>query len=314
VSETRPLVTIGISTYNRADGYLKEALASALAQSYPNLEIVVSDNCSSDGTEALVESFADPRIRYFRQEVNIGANNNFNFCLEQARGEYFLLLHDDDLIDPDFITACMDAAGHTTHAGLIRTGTRVIDAAGNVKSQRKNQPEGSTVADFVMSWFEKKTSLFLCSTLFHTQALKAIGGFQSPKNLYQDVVAEVKLVAERGWIDVSDVKASFRRHGDNAGSAARIGDWCDDSLYLLEVMCEAAPERAQEIRDTGMLYFCKQNYGRAARIPSRLERLKAYVVVYRKFHYVLSPFRHEYDKRAKRTKRFGTTVVRQLKG
>ena len=91
-----PKVTIAIPTYNRADDYLKQTLKSALNQTYENIEIIVSDNCSTDNTEAVVNSFNDSRIRYFRQQENIGANNNFNFCLKQAKGEYFLLLLDDD--------------------------------------------------------------------------------------------------------------------------------------------------------------------------------------------------------------------------
>ena len=117
MTPTRPLVTIGISTYNRAGGYLRDALQSAVHQTYPALEIVVSDNCSTDDTEAVVRSFADPRIRYIRQAVNIGANNNFNFCIRQARGVYFLLLHDDDLIDEDLVETCVDALRGDTSVG-----------------------------------------------------------------------------------------------------------------------------------------------------------------------------------------------------
>ena len=61
----RPLVTIGIPTFNRADSYLPESLGSALGQDYPNLEVIVSDNGSSDGTEVFVKSLNDPRVRYF---------------------------------------------------------------------------------------------------------------------------------------------------------------------------------------------------------------------------------------------------------
>ncbi len=64
-----PLVTIAIPTYNRADGYLKQALQSAVNQTYKNIEIVVSDNCSPDNTEAVVRSYTDPRIRYFQQAL-----------------------------------------------------------------------------------------------------------------------------------------------------------------------------------------------------------------------------------------------------
>lgn len=128
--KTGPLVTIAIPTYNRAGGYLKQAIASAVSQTYPHIEIIVSDNCSCDHTESVVKSFRNSRIRYFRQEKNIGANNNFNFCLEQANGEYFLLLQDDDLIDADLVGTCMKQMNSNLETGIIRTGTRVIDAQG----------------------------------------------------------------------------------------------------------------------------------------------------------------------------------------
>ena len=79
-----PLVTIGIPTYNRADGYLKEAIESVINQTYSNLEIIISDNCSSDDTGLVVKSFKDQRIHYYRHDENIGANNNFNFCLKKS--------------------------------------------------------------------------------------------------------------------------------------------------------------------------------------------------------------------------------------
>ena len=77
----KPLVTIAIPTYNRADGYLRDALKSAMNQTYENIEIVVSDNCSPDNTEDYIKGIDDPRIRYFRQKEGILPNDNFNFCL-----------------------------------------------------------------------------------------------------------------------------------------------------------------------------------------------------------------------------------------
>lgn len=122
IESERPFITIGIPTYNRAEGYLKEALESALAQNYPNLEIVIADNCSTDNTKAVVEGYADERIRYFRHEKGIKPNDNFNFCLQQARGAYFLMLHDDDKIDPDFLAACITAASGEKESVLSSPG------------------------------------------------------------------------------------------------------------------------------------------------------------------------------------------------
>ena len=96
----------------------------------------------------LSKSFADPRIRYFRHAENIGPTNNWNFCLNEARGSYFLLLHDDDLIDHDFIDVCMKAANYSTDIGIIRTGTRIIDSQGGVVHTYTNDAAGLSTEEF----------------------------------------------------------------------------------------------------------------------------------------------------------------------
>lgn len=286
-----PLVTIAIPTYNRAGNYLREAVLCASAQTYQNIEIIVSDNCSTDDTEAVMKGFSDPRIRYYRQNVNIGANNNFNYCLDRARGSYFLLFHDDDSIDPDFIDTCMKSADYRTDVGLIRTGARVIDGKGDTQSECRNMITGSSIEDLFMDWFSGKTPLYLCNSLFNTVKLRELGGFASRTNLYQDVAAEFRLAAKYGRVDVPDVKASFRRHLTNRGSAAKVMDWCEDSLYLLDVMCDLAPSRRDLIRRQGMRYFCRKNYRLASAISSPLRRWITYLRVYRLFDFRYSPIR-----------------------
>jgi glycosyltransferase involved in cell wall biosynthesis len=285
----QPLVTIGIPTYNRADGYLRQALESAVNQTYQNIEIIVSDNCSTDHTESLVKSFSDPRIRYFRHVENIGAANNFNFCLEQAKGAYFLLLHDDDLIDKDFVEICMRIANYATDFGVIRTGVREIDAEGNVKHEAPNQVVGLSTEDFFRGWFACKTSWYFCSTLFNTKALKEVGGLQSKKQLLQDGVAIAKLAAKFGRVDVQDVKASFRIHGAELTFAVKVGDWCDDFLSLLDLMCEVVSGNQAQLRAEGMRFFARLCYSRARAIKSRLRRLMAYLIVFKKFNYRYPP-------------------------
>jgi glycosyltransferase involved in cell wall biosynthesis len=104
-----PLVTIACPTYNRPDG-LRHMLECSISQTYTNLEIIVSDNCSEgDETEKIVRSLMqkDPRIKYFRQPKNIGSFNNYKFLLEQASGEYFAWACDDDSRKPQFVEACI---------------------------------------------------------------------------------------------------------------------------------------------------------------------------------------------------------------
>ena len=284
-----PLVTIAIPTYNRASGYLRQALESALAQTYPNVEIVVSDNCSPDDTEKVVKRYGDSPVRYFRQQTPLTPNDNFNFCLSQARGEYFLLLHDDDVIDEDFVEACLEAAAYDTNVGIIRTGVRAINPLGAVIDEGRNDVVGLSAGDFFIAWFGGRTAHYCCNTLFNTRIFREIGGFRSRHNCFQDAMAAFRMLAQYGRIDVPAVKVSNRHHGGKLAHTARVKEWCEDSVDLLELMCELAPEKAAAIREQGERYFAKVNYSRASDVRSLWGRIRAFLLVYRFFGYRYRP-------------------------
>ena len=289
--DDRPLVTIAIPTYNRADAFLEQAIESAVSQTYTNLEIIVADNCSSDHTETVVQKFCDHRIKYVRHKQNIGANNNFNFCVEKANGVYFLLLHDDDLIDEDFIEICMRTANYRTDVGLIRTGMRKIDSHRNVLLERYNLVGGLSITDFFLGWFLDRTTMYLCSTLFKTQNLKEIGGFNSKHNLFQDVTAEIILAAKFGRVDVKDIKASYRDHPMINTYSADVGAWCEDSIDLLDLICELAHQNKELVRRTGLKFFASRNYKLARKIESPIQRYLAYLKIFKTFDYEIDYFK-----------------------
>ncbi len=122
-NENQPLVSVGIPTYNRASTLVK-SIESVLQQTYRNIEIVISDNASTDDTQSICEKFCnhDQRIIYIRQKTNLGAANNFKAVLEAAKGEYFMWLGDDDWISQDYIFECMNVftqnLSYTLVAGL----------------------------------------------------------------------------------------------------------------------------------------------------------------------------------------------------
>jgi glycosyltransferase involved in cell wall biosynthesis len=95
-----PLISIGIPTYNRSKGVCR-ALDSVWKQNYPHLEVVISDNCSSDNTYGVVQEIKQehPELNYVRQEKNIGMMANFEFVLRKATGKYFIWLADDDILE-----------------------------------------------------------------------------------------------------------------------------------------------------------------------------------------------------------------------
>jgi FkbM family methyltransferase len=120
-----PLVSVGIPTYNQPEG-LRRTLKCITQQTYKNLEIIISDNCSpGPETENVVKEFIlkDTRILFFRQDENRGVINNFKFVFEKARGEYFMWAADDDEWDSKFIRLCID---NIKDAGTIMTNYKTV--------------------------------------------------------------------------------------------------------------------------------------------------------------------------------------------
>lgn len=108
--DREPLVSIGIPCYNRPEG-LRRTLECITGQTYKNLEIIVSDNCSPyPDVEKVGREFEvkDLRVQYHRQSVNIGPLPNFQFLVQQATGKYFMWAADDDLLDENYIELLME--------------------------------------------------------------------------------------------------------------------------------------------------------------------------------------------------------------
>jgi glycosyltransferase involved in cell wall biosynthesis len=97
-------VSIGMPVYN-GEKFIREAFDSLLTQTFTDFELIISDNASTDATEAICREYAacDPRIRYVRQSQNRGPAANFKFVLDEAVGEYFMWAACDDTRSPDFL-------------------------------------------------------------------------------------------------------------------------------------------------------------------------------------------------------------------
>ena len=130
MANSKPLVSVGIPAYNRPEG-LRRTLESITGQTYKNLEIIVSDNCSPDSNVGrIARDFQklDKRIQYFRQTENTGPASNFRFVLGKARGEYFMWAADDDFISEDFVWQAIqffeEHSGYAIVSGIPFTVTR----------------------------------------------------------------------------------------------------------------------------------------------------------------------------------------------
>jgi glycosyltransferase involved in cell wall biosynthesis len=126
---SQPLVSICIPTYNRP-ALLREAVHSCLAQTFGDFEIVITDNSESDESERWIGHLNEPRVRYSRNERNIGGTGNFTKVLSLARGKYVKLLMDDDLIKPRFLSLTVAALEKQATAGVAMAPMDLIDAQG----------------------------------------------------------------------------------------------------------------------------------------------------------------------------------------
>ncbi|MDR3133120.1 MAG: glycosyltransferase [Prevotellaceae bacterium] len=126
-----PLVSICIPSYN-AEKFVGDTIRSVLAQTCPNLEIIVCDDCSKDNTLQIVKSFADPRISVYVNEQNLGSSGNYNRALSYAKGKYVKLLCADDLITPDCIEKQVRAfeENESKDIVMVTAGKRVINENG----------------------------------------------------------------------------------------------------------------------------------------------------------------------------------------
>ncbi len=134
--DTKPRVSIGLPVYN-GERYLREALDTILAQTFRDFELIISDNASTDGTLAICKAYAasDARIRYLRNEQNLGATRNYNRTFEVARGEYFKWAAHDDLMAPEFLERCVTALDQNPAAVVSYPIASFIDKNGQLLGQ-----------------------------------------------------------------------------------------------------------------------------------------------------------------------------------
>ncbi|HEY5752619.1 MAG TPA: glycosyltransferase family 2 protein [Chthoniobacterales bacterium] len=192
-------VTVLIPTYNRAD-YLRETILSVLSQTWSAVDVLVLDDASTDETPAVVGSFAEnPRVRGIRHEKNVGMAGNWKAGVAAVRGDFFILLNDDDLLEPEFVESLVQPLLANPDLILAFCDHNVIDGKGRLLaemtrelSERHHRTELATgvLTDFGTAAVLHR-SLHISCTLFRTAMTPAdfldeqAGGFACGWLFYQ---------------------------------------------------------------------------------------------------------------------------------
>lgn len=176
-----PLVSIGVPVFNGASG-LATALDSLLSQDYPNLEIIISDNASTDDTPRICERYVrlDPRVTYHRAERNFGSAWNFNRVFELSSGEYFMWAAHDDERAPSYVSECVARLEQSPEAVLCQAHTVILIEGQEQPLCTCRLDTFETAAGVVDRYREtlKHVPATAIYGLFRTAALRKTKGFQ----------------------------------------------------------------------------------------------------------------------------------------
>jgi glycosyltransferase involved in cell wall biosynthesis len=245
-------VSVCIPTYN-SGRFLRETIDSALAQSYADFELVVCDNTSTDETEELCRSIADPRFRYERFEEHVGQAANWNRCLELARGELIILLHGDDLLVPDYLTKAVAVFEQHPEVGLLFCCAQHIDVNGHPLQLQDPFPEDQVAKGdiLVRELMLKGCVVNPAGVLVRRSAYEAVGKFTEAIVWGVDWHMWVRLALHAPFAYLAEPLSRYRIHGASGTSgvmatARNVRDerWMFEDLYRQFGNAGSLPDRA----------------------------------------------------------------------
>lgn len=212
-------VTVIMPCYNHAK-YVGAAIESVLNQTYRNIEVLLIDNVSTDGTKEIIADFAkkDKRVRPIFHKKNIGYEGSINEGFNKATGAYIALTSSDDIWYPEKLKTQMDALDSNPSCDIVHAGARLIDGEG--KPRGKNIAEFYRVGQAELSGdvFYAMTRRNICCTstvLFKKKCLKTCGQFDLALKYAHDWWFYIQLAKKHKFLYVNKVLADYRIHSTN---------------------------------------------------------------------------------------------------
>jgi glycosyltransferase involved in cell wall biosynthesis len=236
------LTSIGLPVRN-AGSTITGVVESILAQDHPNLEIVISDNASTDDTEEVCRKLAqsDSRIAYHRQAENIGLLNNFRYVIGAANGEFFRWIGDDDRLDPSLVSRCLEVFADDPRLILVTTTIAYAEPDGSVRSTTY---EGDALRsdDPVVRLTEMLDLLnrhyALIDPIYGMIRRAAVVSIPRRNILREDEVFATKLALAGPWAHIPEVLAERSWEPSRIGGTARklgVPSW--QARFANTLMC-----------------------------------------------------------------------------
>lgn len=229
-----PKVSIIIPTYNRAK-YLPQAIESALAQDYPNLEVIVSDNCSIDETPEVVKKYLnDKRFKYFRNKENIGMVRNWRKAIfEYSTGEWGLILSDDDfLIDNTYISKAMHLIENHSNVVIVHANMIIYEEENNEVFLDRHFSKIMDGKDVFLNYWENELSFLFCTTIFNLKVAKSLNCFAFDKVIGSDTLEFLRLSLRGNVAFIKDRVAVYRIHSESISRTSNLDILIENSKFI----------------------------------------------------------------------------------
>jgi glycosyltransferase involved in cell wall biosynthesis len=246
-----PFVTIAIPTFNRAT-LLKGCIASALSQTYPRLELLVSNNASSDDTRLVLSQFSDPRLRVIHQETNIGLLPNWNACVTNAKGDYIVIVSDDDRISPWLLEQCVRLIRQQPQLPVVITLSNIhLASHGRTKPARRSRLHDTGIWDgteILTEFLTDQVTVTMCSVMMRTNLLRVHGGIPLHLRHTADIGAwaPLLLLGRAGF--VNDACATFKHHNNSETAQLGVEQLLRDGRKVAELISYIADNRITDPR------------------------------------------------------------------
>jgi glycosyltransferase domain-containing protein len=244
-----PKISVCIPTYNRA-ALLPAFLQSIFAQTHPDFEVVIADNASTDATAEIIGGISDARLRYHRNETNIGPFRNMNLLLEMARGEYVTIVHDDDLYAPEFLERLSAMLDAHPDVGMVHCAAYEVDADGARRRLVQAYPTTRVVAgDTEFVRYLQNHNVCCSSVMARRRLYLDTGGFDLDL-LCADYMMWVKMAARADIAYVAEPLLNMRVHLETVTSWLNPARWHSEFRTILERGLElGARLKPQLVRD-----------------------------------------------------------------
>lgn len=210
-------ISVLITSYNQID-FLAEAVESALQQTEPVFEIIISDDCSTDGSQRLIHEFQrghPETIRVFMHERNMGIPRNKSFAIGQAGGDWIMILDGDDRLRPEKIAATRRTVKVYPHARVIFGNHAYVDKNGAqfgvwATDDQPEPPSGWALKEvFAKSYPDN--SLFR-NEVVHLASLDEIGYYDPEMMIYEDWELRIRLANRYQLAYGDEILSEYRRH------------------------------------------------------------------------------------------------------